>query len=240
MSGRAANRRAARALVFDGDDTLWHTEWLYDAARRRARGIVERAGLDGDLWEARERLIDVANVARFGHAAERFPTSCAEAYEEACVAAGLPIDEDVRKAVVSAAGEVFERRAPLVEGVEETLVALRGRGFLLGLLTKGDLDVQRWRVEHSGLEHLFDRVEIVEEKTPESILALFEHLGADAATGYAIGNSVRSDVLPSLAAGVTPIWIDAHVWEYEREHGGVPLQGVIKKEDLRDLLKIDL
>jgi putative hydrolase of the HAD superfamily len=51
-----------RAIVFDGDDTLWHTEWLYDDARQQAREVVEAAGLDGARWEELERRTDVKNV----------------------------------------------------------------------------------------------------------------------------------------------------------------------------------
>ena len=229
-----------QAIVFDGDDTLWHTEWLYDEARQRAREIVEAAGLDGAAWETRERLIDVENVARFGHGADRFPTSCAEAYEEACEAAGQAVEEEVRAAIGAAARVVFQRRAPLVAGAAETLAALRSRGVRLALLTKGDPSIQRARIEQSGVAKMFDLVEIVEDKGAGSILSVIERLGARPETSLTVGNSVRSDVLPSLAAGVTPVWIDAPVWEYERGQDTPPESGVIKREDLSDVLGIVL
>ena len=229
-----------RAIVFDGDDTLWHTERLYDDARRRAREVVEAAGLDGERWEARERLIDVENVERLGHGADRFPASCIEAYDELCAAAGSAADSEVREAVAAAARTVFERRAPLMEGAEETLAALKDRGLLLALLTQGDPAVQRLRIGQSGLAPMFDVVEIVAEKTPEALVAVLERLGVETSEGLSVGNSVRSDVLPSIAAGVKPVWIDAHVWEYERIHPDLPLEHVIKKEGLRDLLQMTL
>jgi putative hydrolase of the HAD superfamily len=227
-----------RAIIFDGDDTLWHTEQLYDEARGRARELVEETGLDGERWEARERAIDVENVARFGHGTDRFPTSCIEAYEETCAESGEPVDDGVRERIGAVARTVFERPAPLVDSARRTLEELRSQGIALALLTKGDGAVQRLRVEQSGLAPLFDLVEIVEEKTPESILSTLERLGVPASAGLTVGNSVRSDVFPSLAAGVKPVWIDAHVWEYEREHDSPPQDDVIKKEELRDLLKM--
>src|SRR4051812_19023858 len=69
-----------RGVIFDGDDTLWLTESLYDEARRRAREVVERAGIDGSEWERIQRERDISNVELFGHNAERFPTSCVEAF----------------------------------------------------------------------------------------------------------------------------------------------------------------
>jgi putative hydrolase of the HAD superfamily len=226
------------AIIFDGDDTLWQTEWLYDHARQQAREVVEAEGLDGELWEQRERLIDVDNVKRFGHSANRFPISCAEAYEEICEMVGRTADAAVRESVWQAAQTVFTRQAPLVDGAEETLHALRARGLLLALLTKGDPAVQRLRIEQSGLAPMFDLIEIVEEKTPAAIADVLRRLGVPLSAGLTVGNSVRSDVLPSLVAGVTPVWIDAHVWEYEREHEEAPAKNVTKKEELSGVLEM--
>ncbi|MFI5025726.1 MAG: HAD family hydrolase [Solirubrobacterales bacterium] len=227
-----------KAIIFDGDDTLWHTEWLYDEARRHARQIVEREGLDGERWEARERLLDVENVSHLGHSAERFPSSCVTAYEEECAIEGRAVDEGARRSVGDAARTVFGRPAPLVSGARETLEALKARGLLLALLTKGDPLVQVQRIEQSGLRPIFDLVEVVEEKTSESILATVGRLGVSPGEALTVGNSARSDVLPSLAAGITPVWIDAHVWEYERDHNQIPEENVIKREDLSALLEI--
>ena len=70
----SAPSRPILGIVFDGDDTLWNTERLYDAARAKARHVVEKAGLDGARWEELERRIDVENVAHLGFSTERFPT----------------------------------------------------------------------------------------------------------------------------------------------------------------------
>lgn len=227
----------ARAIVFDGDDTLWLTERLYDEARAHARELVEAAGLDGETWEQLERDIDVRNVGRFGHSAERFPTSCMEAYAELSGTEGGP-DPEVLENVGAAARSVFTRRAPLIESARETLTELRDRGYRLALLTKGDPGVQRRRVEESGLAPLFDAVEIVERKTPQAIRELLGRLDAEPERALSVGNSVRSDILPSLEAGLQAVWIDAHVWEYEREHDGLADQDVVEIENLAELLKV--
>ena len=137
-----------------------------------------------------------------------------------------------------AAREVFERPAPLLPHADEILGELRARGFRLALLTKGDPRVQRRRVEQSGLAGFFDLVEIVEEKTAETVRSVLERLGVEPESAFSVGNSVRSDVVPSLAAGVTPVWIDAHVWEYEREHDALDDGRVIALDELRGLLEV--
>lgn len=225
-------------IVFDGDDTLWQTEGLYDDARRRAREVVEEAGLDGAAWEELERRIDVSNVERFAHSVARFPASCVEAYRTLCEETGREVDPGACARVEEAARSVFERKAPLVPHARETLAALGSRGLRLALLTKGDADLQRRRVMQSGLKPFFDVVEIVDRKTPEAIASVLDRLGVSADCALSVGNSVRSDVLPSLAAGVRPIWIDAHVWEYEREHETLADDRVIALDDLSGVLDV--
>lgn len=229
---------STRAVVFDGDDTLWETEPLYDEARAEARVVVESAGLDGAVWEARERQIDVENAEHVGHSADRFPASCVQAYDELCAATGGSGAQAVREAVDAAARTAFTRRAPVVANVKETLDTLREWGYGLALLTKGDPAVQERRIAESGLRPLFDLVEIVHEKTPRSILAVLQRLEASPSESFTVGNSVRSDVLPSLAAGVRPIWIDAHVWEFERKHGDYPSHAVVERKELSEVLGI--
>jgi putative hydrolase of the HAD superfamily len=226
-----------QAIVFDGDDTLWRTEPLYDRARQQARAVVERSSLGGTRWEELERQRDVDNVAHFGHGIERFPTSCVEAYVSLCAESGQEVDQAVADAVAAAARTVFELPAPLMPQARKTLSALRARGLKLALLTKGDPSLQRRRIDQSGLAHFFDVIEVVDEKTPTAIASVLAALDVAPEAALSVGNSIRSDIVPSLAAGVQPIWIDAHVWEYEREGGEVDGH-VIEVDDLDRLLEV--
>ncbi|HEY7501370.1 MAG TPA: HAD family hydrolase [Vicinamibacterales bacterium] len=226
-------------VIFDGDDTLWSTEALYDRARAEARRIVSAAGQDGAAWEALERRLDVENVGAMGYSPDRFPTSCVQAYAQICAAAGAAPDVDVVERVRRAAASVFDEEAPVVAGAEETLAALRARGARLALLTKGHPEVQARRVERSGLAKYFDMIEIVTDKSERTIIDLVHALGADVADAWMVGNSMRSDVLPALAAGLRAIWIDAHVWEHERTHDHLRDERAItaaRLSDVADLL----
>jgi putative hydrolase of the HAD superfamily len=98
--------------------------------------------------------------------------------------------------------------------------------------------LQRRRIEQSGLAPFFDVIEIVEQKTPESIASVLEKLGVAAGSALSVGNSLRSDVSPSLAAGVQPIWINAHVWEYESKNDATLDERVIAIEDLSRLVEV--
>src|SRR5262245_22198568 len=188
MSDRA-DSRAPLAVIFDGDDTLWATEPLYDRARSHAREIVTGAGLDGARWEALERRLDVENVAAMGYSPDRFPTSCVQAYEQLCAAGTAMRDDEMARRIREAAAMVFEADAPLVAGAEATLATLRARGVRLALLTKGDPDIQARRVDRSGLAGYFDIVEIVAEKSVETIASLVRSLGVEPKDAWMVGNS---------------------------------------------------
>jgi putative hydrolase of the HAD superfamily len=205
-------------VILDGDDTLWRTEPLYDEAREHARAIVAESGLNGAEWDELQRRIDVDNVEIFGYSPERFPTSCVQAYERLCRRQERIPDPNVILAVRVAARAVFDRDPELVRGAREMLVSLKNDGARLALLTKGDYSVQRQRVYHSGLTELFDIVRIVTRKSAEEIRTLVGELRVPRDRAWMVGNSVRSDVLPALEAGIHAIWIRAHVWEYERAH----------------------
>jgi putative hydrolase of the HAD superfamily len=227
-----------KAAIFDGDDTLWRTEVLYDRAREASREIVSTHGVDPDQWEVRQRVIDVENVAEYGFSSARFPASCLQAFREVWIAAGREVDEDVERKIVYAAQSVFRQNPELIPHVTSVLQTLRDRGVHLALLTKGDLRVQTDRIQQSGLASFFDLIKIVPEKTTNTIRSMLNDLNVRASNAWAIGNSLRSDILPAVELGVRGIWIDAPVWEYERNEGAPAEASIFKATDLRDILHI--
>ena len=185
-----------------------------------------------------ERRIDVANVAVLGYSMERFPTSCVLAYEEVCRVEGRTSETSVADRIRYAARSVFVRTPPLVPGARETLTCLRARGVRLALLTKGDPELQARRIEHSGLRDLFHIVRLVLEKSPATIRSVVASLGVNTESAWMVGNSIRSDILPAIAAGIRGVWINAHVWEYERAHDHLVDERVITISRLVDVLDL--
>ena len=213
--GGSLNGVAEAAIIFDGDDTLWLVEHLYDDARADAAVVVAAAGIDPVRWEVLEREIDVRNVERMGVSALRFPTSCVEAYVVASNEQGTLPRADVSDQVRTAAATVFDRPAPVVEGAEDVVEQLRSQYFV-ALLTKGEPWVQRRRIAESGLDDAFDLVSIVESKAETEFTRVLGDFGVTPARSWSVGNSLASDINPALALGMSAVWIDAHVWEHER------------------------
>lgn len=224
-------------MIFDGDDTLWVAEALYDAALDRAEAAVDDAGLPGDQWRLAQRAADLRNVRKMGMSRDRFPLSSQQALDEVAERYGTVPSEKLAGEVLQASRSVFDMRAELVEGAENTLRALAPH-FRLALLTKGDVTVQRKRVADSGFGPLFEEVVIVDDKDESSFRDLAARFGVAPGDCWSVGNSLASDINPALRVGMHAIWIDAHVWEHERRESSPADDRLVVLEDLRQVVGV--
>ncbi len=211
-------------IVFDGDDTLWRVEHLYDEARERAAAVAAEAGLDPGRWAELQKKIDVANVAHFGLSRERFPQSSVLAYEHAAAGLGICIDAAVKERIRAASASVFDVAAPLVPGVLDVLDQLR-ETHRLALLTQGDPVVQEKRIAHSGLCGSFEIIHVVEHKDERAFMALLADAGIEPPDAWSVGNSFPSDVDPALRLDMSAVWIETHVWAHERRRVSAHARG---------------
>lgn len=202
-------------MIFDGDDTLWRAENLYDAALLEAQRSIEAAGFEGDKWRLLQREYDLRNVKVLGMSRERFPLSSRQALLKLGQAHGQKVPPDLIERVVAISRSVFTRRAPVMPAARQVLTTL-APVFRLVLLTKGDPIVQQRRVDDSGLRDCFERVEIVDEKTETVFKEIVSDFNVRPEDTWSVGNSLASDVNPALRAGLNAVWIDAHVWDHER------------------------
>jgi putative hydrolase of the HAD superfamily len=124
----------------------------------------------------------------------------------------------------------------LIDGVAEALPQLSVSHRLV-VITKGDLRHQRTKFERSGISHHFEHIEIVEDKNPTVYQRVAGQLGVRPDEMTMIGNSLPSDVLPALDAGLRAIHIPySLVWSYEAHIEAPP--GVETVASLRDVLPI--
>jgi putative hydrolase of the HAD superfamily len=113
----------------------------------------------------------------------------------------------------------------LLDGVPEVLHELFQEHRLI-MMTKGDLVHQTRKVTTSGLDHLFDHVEIVLEKDVATYTKVFQDISVDPQRVCMVGNSVKSDILPILELGGHAVHIPYHfLWELEHaEHPPMSLR----------------
>lgn len=99
----------------------------------------------------------------------------------------------------------------------ETLDELAGKYRILPI-TKSDLFDQERKLAQSGLGDDFDAVEIVSEKTKATYDRIFARHGDGAARAVMVGNSLKSDVVPAIAAGAFGVHVPHEItWALEHE-----------------------
>jgi putative hydrolase of the HAD superfamily len=199
-------------IGFDADDTLWQNEQFY----RLTEG--EFVKLLGDYAEGEHiasRLLDAEkrNLQHYGFGIKGFTLSMIETAIE-ITEGNVPartIGEilDIGRSLLSHPVEALPH-------VEETLAALAGK-YMLVLITKGDLFDQERKLAQSGLGELFDAVEIVSDKTAVTYRRIFAETGDGPERAMMVGNSLKSDVVPAIAAGSYGVFVP-HELTWVLEH----------------------
>ena len=197
-------------LLIDADDTLWENNIYFEQAIHDFITFLDHSRLSRE--EVRAVLDDVERL--MGYGSVNFTRSLVETYRR--LAEKDIQDEDVQ--LVRQFGEQIRTHPlQLLEGVKETLNYLSPRHDLL-LLTKGDLEEQKLKVERSGIEGFFRQVVIVPEKDVATYHRVVTELRLESKQTWMVGNSPRSDINPSLAAGLNAVYIPhLHTWHLEHE-----------------------
>ncbi|HYC02467.1 MAG TPA: HAD family hydrolase [Azospirillaceae bacterium] len=183
-------------VAFDADDTLWHNESIFQMTQRRFEELlVDYAGPE----HLAERILTTEkdNLRHYGYGVKGYALSLIETAIE--VSDGK-VPASVIAQVLDFAKEMLAHPVEVLPGVRETVEDLKDR-YRLIVITKGDLMDQEQKIARSGLGDLFQAVEIVSEKDESTYRRLFNRHGSGPASAVMVGNSVRSDILPALAAG---------------------------------------
>jgi putative hydrolase of the HAD superfamily len=210
----------------DGDDTLWRNEEYFVDTQAAFRAMLAPY-VNGDIdLDARLDANERANLELFGYGVKGFTLSLVETAIEA---SGARITAREIQRVLDLGKEMLKRPVELIPGVAETVPLLAER-YRLIVVTKGDLWNQEQKLARSGLTELLWQVEIVAEKDEATYSRIMRTHNIDPATFVMVGNSVRSDVLPVLAAGGRAVHIPQELlWAHEvAEHdGSVPTLAAI-------------
>ena len=203
---------ADQHLIFDADDTLWENNVLFDRAIDDFIEWVDHPTLDPDAIRGILLDIELANAASHGYGSKVFLQSLHACFEHLAERPASAADAaDIARLTQRLANHEME----LIPEVASTLHDLGRRHDLL-LLTKGDPDEQRRKIEASGLDHHFRAAVIVVEKEPSVYEALVRDQVLDPERTWMIGNSVRSDVNPALEVGLGAVFIpNANTWALE-------------------------
>lgn len=227
------------SLWVDLDDTLIVTNAFYLKKRQEALALLEQEFPRQDLndFDSTLNAIERKNVKGYGFIKDRFPKSMGDLYEHYCLKfQGGLVSENTLKQFQAVGWSVYEESHPIKESVVEVLDELRARGYRLCCITKGDPEVQQIKLDKTDLARHFDVIEIVPDKTREVYEQLIVKYGLVPHQTYMIGDSIKSDINPSVEAGLNAVYIPTQdAWANEVEDLRVEH---IKLDHIGDLLDL--
>ena len=203
-------------VAFDADDTLWHSESVFEETHARVVALlspwVDAGTLERSLLDTEAR-----NLKTFGYGVKGFTLSMIETAIE--ITEGRIGAAQIRT-ILDLGKAMMDHPVELIDGVVDTLDALtpeaRAGRLRLIVITKGDLFHQESKVARSGLAERFESIEIVAEKDEATYRRILQRGGMPPERFLMIGNSMRSDILPVLDLGGQAVHIPYRItWEHE-------------------------
>ena len=213
---RASLPSSIKILGLDADDTLWQNEEFFRLTQDRFADMLS-AYMPPDPLHEELLAAERRNLGRYGYGIKGFVLSMVETAID--VSKGQ-VPAHVIHDILVMGRDMLNHPIHLLPGVAECLPKL-AEDYALVLVTKGDLLHQEQKLAQSGLGDLFDDVHIVSEKQITTYQRIF---GAQLPATAMIGNSIKSDILPALAAGAAAIHIPGR-YEWEMEKASAPPDG---------------
>ena len=194
---------AGQTLLIDADDTLWENNVYFERAIAAFIGYLNHR--EYSPAEVRQALNaqERETILAHGYGLTSFTRSLVAVYERL---SAEPVTAHNITRVRSFARTIAEQEIELLPGVAETLAAIATRHRLI-LMTKGDQAEQADKLARSGLASHFSAVEIVSEKDPATYRAVIARHELAPHSSWMIGNSIKSDINPALAAGLHAVFL---------------------------------
>ena len=203
-----------RLIAFDADDTLWDCQSHFEAVERQYCQLLADYG-DESHVSARLFETETRNMPELGYGSKAFTLSLVE---NAVNVSQGQVSANVLLQIQDLGRSLLRIPATPLPGVEQTLRAIRNMGkYKMVVFTKGEILDQENKLLRSGLWPLFDRVEVVADKTPRQYRELCETFDIDITRLLMVGNSFKSDIAPVLELGGFAAHIPFEVtWQHEQ------------------------
>lgn len=216
------------SIAFDADDTLWHNERFFQLTQARFAELLAPYAPDIDLdscLQAAERR----NLGRYGFGIKGFVLSM---IETALEVTDQKVPGQIIAELIATGQDMLNHPIELLPYAAEAVASAADHGQVI-LITKGDLLDQERKLAQSGLGEMFDRVEIVSDKVPETYARIFE---TDIERSVMVGNSMKSDVRPMIEAGGWGVFVPQSLaWDFEHAEPPEEHPRYRAITDLRDL-----
>ncbi len=208
-------------LLFDLDDTLIYcNRYFFETVDQFAETLTTWFNSYPDIYAAaikeKQTEIDLALIEESGFKSGHFPQSFIETYHYFSALTGRKTCKQETDYLQQLAVSVFKHDVEPYPHMENTLCALQNSGHELHLYTGGEPDIQQRKIEKMQLERFFgSRIYIRQQKNNAALEAILQAGDFDRTHTWMIGNSIRTDVIPAITAGIHAIhMLASEEWKY--------------------------
>ncbi|MFD0958971.1 HAD family hydrolase [Paenibacillus chungangensis] len=208
-------------IMFDLDDTLIYcNKYFFYVIEQFADLLTEWFAHTGLVTkeEIRDYQMgrDTALISVSGFKSEHFPQSFIDTYIHFCDLTGRARHKKEQELLWKMGMDVYEHETEPYPYMEETLDKLAEAGHGLHLYTGGESPIQRRKIEAMGLEKYFgSNIYIRQQKNIEALEGILSKGKFQRDHTWMIGNSIRTDVVPALTAGIHAIHMQTKLeWHY--------------------------
>ena len=192
-----------QTLLIDADDTLWENNIYFERAIAAFIGYLNHREYTPAEVRTALNAVERETINAHGYGLSSFTRSLVTCFERLSPS---PVTEEKTQQILSFARSIAEQEIELLPGVKVTLAELACRHRLI-LMTKGNQAEQADKLTRSGLSAHFSAVEIVHEKDRSTYREVIARHELTPHTSWMIGNSIKSDINPALAAGLHAVFL---------------------------------
>jgi putative hydrolase of the HAD superfamily len=215
-------RLTDQTLLFDADDTLWENNIYFEEAIAAFISYLDHRTHSPAEVRSQLNICEHATILAHGYGLASFRMSLVDCFEQLTA---QPVTAEQHASIVSFTHAISSSDIELLPAVQATLAELSQRHRCI-LVTKGDFEEQTDKLARSGLSPSFSAVEVLPEKNAGAYRELIPRHSLHPANTWMIGNSPKSDINPSLAAGFNAVFLPHdHTWTLEHETVSPPPAG---------------
>ena len=223
-----------KVIGFDADDTLWVNEPYYREAEEQFMKLVSVYATENDVAGALFST-EMANLGLYGYGIKAFILSLVECAIQ--LTGGAVTSESISQ-IIGIGKSMLQRPIELLEDVKMVLEQLAPH-YRLIVATKGDLLDQERKMKRSSISSCFHHIEVMSDKQEQQYIQLLHHLDIEPGQFLMIGNSMKSDIIPSLQLGAWAIHVPFHTtWAHEEVNEDPVSEKFFRVDRIREVLDL--